>query len=65
VVTDARVVRARILRAATAMHNACLKTYKEDRCVGCPFNVGNGFGCDLYGHPIEWKDKIEQAKTIQ
>jgi hypothetical protein len=39
------------------MYNACQKSNKENRCKGCPFNVSHG--CTLYGHPIEWKDKIK------
>ena len=53
-------VKKNILRASTAMLNACTKAYKEHRCKGCPFD--GGYGCDLYGHPIEWKEKIEEAK---
>jgi hypothetical protein len=53
-------VKSRILRAATALHNACVKSYKENRCNGCLFKVD--VGCSLYGHPIEWEDKLKEAK---
>lgn len=53
-------VRTRMLRAATALHNACVRAYKEDRCNGCPFSVC--YGCILHGHPIEWEDKLKDAK---
>jgi hypothetical protein len=54
----ADIVRRRIKRTAVAMYNACIKSYKDNNCNGCPFKVING--CNLYGHPIEWKDKINQ-----
>ena len=53
-------VRKKILRHATALHNACKESYNETRCVGCPFSIT--FGCTLNGHPIEWKDKLRKAK---
>ena len=53
-------VRNRMLRAATALFNACTKSYKENSCKGCPFGVTHG--CDLYGHPIEWEKKLKEAK---
>ena len=54
-------VRKRMLSQATALHNACKESYKETRCVGCPFTIT--FGCTLNGHPIEWKDKLRKAKS--
>ena len=52
-------VRARIKRAATTMYNACKKSCKENNCTGCPFKT---HGCSLYGHPIEWEDKMREFK---
>ena len=53
-------IKKRILRLATALHNACQKTYKERKCNECAFSVGHG--CDLYEHPISWQYKLELAK---
>lgn len=49
-----------ILRAATTMHNACMKTAKAHKCKECQFYVT--FGCALNGHPINWADKLKEAK---
>lgn len=54
------IVRKRILRSATALFNSCEKSYRENKCDGCPFTLRHG--CDLYGHPIEWKNKLSDAK---
>ena len=54
-------VKKRILRAATHIHNACAETAKANKCNECPFSVRH-FGCDLYGHPISWGEKIKEAK---
>ena len=53
--------RKDILRAATAMHNACMKVYKAGKCYECPFSVSHG--CDLYTHPIGWQEKLKSAKN--
>ena len=51
----------KIIRLATALYNACIKSNKERKCRECVF--GLSYGCELYGHPIEWDDKLEYAKT--
>jgi hypothetical protein len=55
-------MKSKILRYATTLHNACMKYYKESRCKGCPFTTD--IGCNLYGHPIEWKEKLKSAKQV-
>jgi len=61
---EARAVknRAKILRAAQSMFNACTSVSKE-RCTGCPFAVAWA-GCSLNGHPIEWADKLKEAREV-
>jgi hypothetical protein len=54
-------VKKRILRSATAMFNACKKSYQENKCKGCPFKTD--IGCLLYDHPIEWEQKLKSAKS--
>jgi hypothetical protein len=56
----AQDIRRRILRAATALYNACEKSYKENQCKGCPFDVP--YGCNLYGHPVDWEEKLKSIK---
>lgn len=56
----ARQVEKRILRSATALFKACKKSYEENRCKGCPFNVIHG--CSLYSHPIEWESLLKSVK---
>ncbi|MCE5220193.1 MAG: hypothetical protein LLF98_02700 [Clostridium sp.] len=55
-------VKKRIKRAVTAMYNACKTSYADNGCKGCPFSVS--IGCKLYGHPIEWEDKVKELKNI-
>lgn len=50
-----------ILKKAVALHNACKKNNQEGKCKECPFNVT--FGCKLYGHPIDWDEKLKDAKV--
>lgn len=57
----AKVINTRMKRAVMALYNACNKSYYENSCKGCPFNVL--MGCNLYGHPIEWNDKIKELKS--
>lgn len=56
-------IAKKITRLATALHNACNATYRSRQCNQCPFNIQ--FGCTLYGHPIEWEDKLKEAKTSE
>ncbi|MNL90967.1 hypothetical protein D3C81_06920 [compost metagenome] len=53
-------IRTKILKAATSLHNACKTSYSLNNCVGCAFKVD--MGCSLYGHPIEWASKLDNAK---
>lgn len=55
-------IRTKILRAATALHNACKTSYSLNNCVGCPFKVA--MGCSLYGHPIEWTSNLDNVKKL-
>jgi hypothetical protein len=55
-------IKKRILKSAMALYNACSKTYEERRCKECPFSVI--MGCNLFGHPIEWKEKLKTAKGL-
>ena len=57
------MVKRNILKNATALYNACNVARKENRCKGCPFALPHG--CDLYGHPIEWEDKLCKAKLLR
>ena len=54
----------KVLRLATALHNTCFKAWKNRRydggCEGCQFYLPHG--CDLYGHALEWQEKIDNAK---
>lgn len=50
------ITKRTILRQAKALYNACTDAYKLNSCKGCKFK--DGFGCTLYGHPIEWRDKF-------
>lgn len=56
-------VGKKIIRLATALHNACINANKNRQCNQCPFDVQ--FGCSLYEHPISWKDKLNEAKNSQ
>jgi hypothetical protein len=59
-------VRSKVIRAAVAMHNVCLKVYKANQCKECPFSVGSHVqGCDLYQHPINWEGRIKKAKRCK
>ena len=42
------------------MNNACKEIYEKAKCKGCPFKTFPG--CSLYGHPINWDDKIKEMK---
>ena len=55
-----RKVKARIKRAVKSMNNACKEIYEKAKCKGCPFKTFPG--CSLYGHPINWDDKIKEMK---
>ena len=50
-------VKSRIKRAVNSMYNACKEINEKARCKGCPFKTFGG--CELYGHPLNWQDKIK------
>ena len=54
----------KVLRLATALHNTCVNAWKNRRSAGgceeCPFYLSHG--CDLYGHALEWQEKIDNEK---
>ena len=57
--------KAKMLRLASALHNACVKNYKKKNCDGCPFTVSPYGGCNLYEHPLEWERKLKEAKEVK
>ena len=54
-------VKTRIKRAVKSMHKACTEISEQAKCNGCPFKTWHG--CTLYGHPLNWDDKIKELDS--